>query len=67
MPAKCSSAPQTSVMKWAKFKLTLLYLFQINTQINVIEKEKQKNGCGSQPKRIITFSTISPAAEMQQV
>lgn len=31
-----------SVIKCTKFKLTLLSLFQINTQINVLKKENQK-------------------------
>lgn len=54
-----------SVIKWAKFKLTLLPLFQINMQINVLKKIE--NCHESQPKRIINFSAISPAAEMQQI
>lgn len=33
---------EISVIKWAKFKPTPLPLFQINTQINVLKKEKLK-------------------------
>jgi len=54
------------VIKLAKFKLTLLPLFQIKTHF-VIKKEKYKIAVNVQPKRLIIFGSVSTAADMQPV